>query len=75
LLNNFASLEHLAGIREVPLLSVTLQNLAADATEFCAVFLQTGENGAVARPGHGMAKPAHVRAARSLFLRGAAGRE
>jgi hypothetical protein len=75
LLNNFASLEHLASIREVPLLSVTLQNLAANAAEFCAVFLQAGENGAVARPSHGMAKPAHVRAARSLFLRGATGRE
>jgi hypothetical protein len=75
LLNNFASPEHLAGSREVPLLSVTLQNLAADVAEFCAVLLQARENDTIARPSHGMAKPAHIRAARSLFLRGATGRE
>jgi hypothetical protein len=75
LLNNFASPEHLAGIREVPLLSVTLQNLAADVAEFCAVLLQARENDTIARPSYGMAKPAHIRAARSLLLRSAAGRE
>ena len=75
MLNNFASLEHLAGIREVPLLPVTLQDLAADAAEFFAVLLQAGENDTIARPSHGMAKPAHIWAARSLLLRSAAGRE
>jgi hypothetical protein len=75
LLNNFSSPEHLAGIREVPLLSVTLQNLAADVAEFCTVLLQAGENDTIARSSHGMAKPAHIRAARSLLLRSAAGRE